>query len=416
LESLEERALLSTYTLYEIPTPGAPTVYETVDSGAPMKFVNHPSPFVVNTASGSNTVNILDTSAHIAINVNDGGHDTVNVGNAGGVQGILAPLNINGLFYSTLNVNDAADTTARTVTLATITGGDGLAWGTITGLAPAAINYAYDDISSVSLTTGSGGDTVNVLATGTNFDGMITNLSSHGGSDVVNVGNAGSLQSIRGPLNINNPPSYTTLNVNDAADTTARTVTLATITGGDGLPWGTITGLTFAAPINYEYRDISSVSLTTGSGDDTVNVQATGSNMHVGGVITNLSSSGGHDTVNVGNNGSVQGIRGDLYVENPPWYTTLNINDSADTTAREATLSSFVNPNDSENNRHLWGTITGLAPASINFEWEDLDLTSPVNISAGGTVVWSVNQSAWWSSVPAVREVVVNGWIINVPG
>src|SRR5271166_335403 len=97
LENLEERALLSTYTLSEIylPIPYTPMsiVQETVNNTT-TDYVNPPSPFVVNTGSGSNTVNILNTSAHIAINVIGSGADTVNVGNAGSVQGILAPVYI----------------------------------------------------------------------------------------------------------------------------------------------------------------------------------------------------------------------------------------------------------------------------------------------------------------------------------
>ena len=204
------------------------------------------------------------------------GTDTVNVGNAGSVQGILAAVNIqNPPSYNTINVNDSADTTARTVTLSTFTSG-GANWGSITGLAPAAINYKYADTSSVNITTGSAADTVNVLATG-----VTTNLSTSGGHDAVNVGNAGSVQGILGTLNIQNPPSFNTINVNDSADTTARTVTLSTFSSG-GANWGSITGLAPAA-INYKYADTSSVNITTGSAADTVNVLATG-------VTTNISA------------------------------------------------------------------------------------------------------------------------------
>jgi len=151
LENLEERALLSTYTLVEayIPIPYAPLsiVLESINN-VTTQYVNPPSPFVVKTGSGSNTVNIVNTSAHIAIDVYDGGSDTVNVGGAGSVQGILAAVNIeNRSSLDTINIDDAADTTARTVTLSTFTSG-GTPWGSITGLAPAAINFDYADTSS----------------------------------------------------------------------------------------------------------------------------------------------------------------------------------------------------------------------------------------------------------------------------
>ena len=126
----------------------------------------------------------------------------------------------------------------------------------------------------MNITTGSAADTVNVLATG-----VTTNISD-GGYDVVNVGNGGSVQGILGTLNLQNPPSFNTINVNDSADTTARTVTLSTYSSG-GANWGSITGLAPAA-INYKYFDTSSVNITTGSAADTVNVLATG-------VTTNIS-------------------------------------------------------------------------------------------------------------------------------
>ena len=214
------------------------------------------------------------------------GHDTVNVGNAGSVQGILGALTIqNPESFTTLNVNDSADTAARTVTLGTFVSG-GASWGSITGLAPAAINYKYADTSSINITTGTGNDTVNVLATGNNVlpGGLATSLSSGGGHDTINVGNAGSVQGILGTLSIQNPPNVDTVNVNDSADATARTVDFSTF-ALDGFLWDSITGLAPGA-INYKDADTIAANVTTGTGNDTVNVLAIG-------VATNLSNSGG---------------------------------------------------------------------------------------------------------------------------
>ena len=139
------------------------------------------------------------------------------------------------------------------------------------------------------------------------------------------------------------------------------------------------------------------MNITTGSGNDTVNVLATG-------VPTNLSTSGGHDTVNVGNAGSVQGILGALTIQNPPSFTTLNVNDSADTVARTVTLSTFVSGGAN------WGSITGLAPAAINYKYADT--SSPVNITtAVGVISWVVRTDA----LASVTGVVVkdNGLQIN---
>jgi hypothetical protein len=153
------------------------------------------------------------------------------------------------------------------VSLSTFVSG-GYNWGSITGLAPAAINYKYGDTHSVSLTTGTAADTVYVLATG-----VPTSISTSGGSDVVNVGNAGSVQGIQGALSIQNPPSYTTINLSDWADSTVRTASLSTFASG-GYNWGSISGLAPAA-INYKYYDTSSpVNVYTVVGKVSWNVSA----------------------------------------------------------------------------------------------------------------------------------------------
>src|SRR5262249_10623563 len=151
------------------------------------------------------------------------------------------------------------------------------------------------------------------------------------------------------PVTITNPPSWNTINIDDSADPSSRTVTLSTVTPPGDTAWGQVTGLAPAA-IRYKYADTSSVHITTGTGADTVNVWETG-------VTTYISTSGVQSTVNVGS-GSVQGILGALYVDDPPGYTTLNINDLYDNASRLATLSTFSNGPDAG----PWGSITGLAP------------------------------------------------------
>jgi hypothetical protein len=126
------------------------------------------------------------------------------------------------------------------------------------------------------------------------------------------------------------------------------------------------------APINYRYADTSSVSITTGLADDTVNVYATG-------VTTILSSGLGVDTVNVGNAGSVQDILGALNIENPPTHTALTVDDSADLTGRSVTLTTFTPSNDTP-----WASITGLAPAPINYEQEDVAPSVTIDGGMGG--------------------------------
>ena len=174
------------------------------------------------------------------------------------IQGALTIVSVGG--DDTLNVDDSANTIDRHVAL-NVTGDGPQRWGTISGRAVADIAYACNSTSSVYVMTGTAADTVNILATATPVY-----LNSRDGQDVVNVGNAGSVQGILGKLTIDNQRSKTTLNVDDSADTVGRMVTLTT-SGGGHQPWGTISGL---APADIVYKvGRASVTLGGGTGDDT---------------------------------------------------------------------------------------------------------------------------------------------------
>jgi hypothetical protein len=216
---------------------------------------------------GVATVNALATG--VPVNLIGGSFNTtVNVGDGGSVQAINGPLTISDPpAFATVNVDDSADATPRTVSLDTVTN-SGVDYGRITGLARAAIQYKYADTSSLTVQTGTGGATVNVLATG-----KPVSLIGHGANTTVNVGNAGSVQAINGLLTISNPPSYTTVNVDDSADTTVRTVTLDTVTIGAD-EYGRIAGLA-PAVIQYKYVDTNTVTVETGTGWATVNALST---------------------------------------------------------------------------------------------------------------------------------------------
>src|SRR5262249_33563681 len=156
----------------------------------------------INTGWGGNTVNAQETFG--TLNVTSGGSDTVNVGDAGSVQDVLGTLNIeNPTSTTTLNIDDSADTTVLpNVALDTFTPSAATPWCSITGLAPAVINHTRPDASPISNTTGVGADTVIVPP-----DGVKTINGSASGADTVNVGNGGSVQSLLGTLNIENPSS-----------------------------------------------------------------------------------------------------------------------------------------------------------------------------------------------------------------
>jgi hypothetical protein len=506
LEDLEGRSLLSTIAISEYMAGPARHVVVQVDNSPPSDQVitgSPPSTFVFNANTLQNTIDVLNTSAGVPVRVNAANTDTVNVGNAGSVQGILAPVTIDSPpSWNTINIDDSADPAARYVQLNTFTS-DGASWGNISGLAPAAISYKYDDTSSVSLATGTGANTVMVFETGVrtyitnngpstvsvgnpthgfvdgvqgilgalyitnppswntiNIDdtgdnatravtlntvssggaswGEVTGLAPepisykyadtwsmnlttgdsatvnvlatgvttaiHAQQATVNVGNAGSVQGILGSLSVDAPPGFATLNVDDSADSAPRTVTMFT-TPGIPSEWGNITGLA-PATIAYQYLGTSSLNLTTSPANVTVDVQATGVPTYISTIAHGSFS--GHDTVNVGHAGSVQGILGALYVYNPPGYTALNIDDSADFGQRDATLSSFSNGPDSG----PWGSITGLAPAAIDFACNDM-YNHVVNVSAplGGNISWTVDPDAYASAMGV--NVLLDGYDIN---
>src|SRR5262249_53354723 len=160
-------------------------------------------------------------------------------------------------------------TTART---ATITG------SSITGLAPATINYTAGQVSGLLIIAGGGGNTFTVQGTGS---GTVTTLFSGWGNDAVNVQGTpggldivssdgtdtvtvgslapslgGTLGNVFGPVVVGANLSGTiSLNVDDSADTAFRTATIAS---------GTITGLAPAA-IYYNSQQVVTVTVLGGS-------------------------------------------------------------------------------------------------------------------------------------------------------
>jgi hypothetical protein len=346
-----------------------PTITVNVDGNVTSWLDFEVSAVYVNPAGSNDTININSTLAGIPTYVSGAGSDTVNLGSGGSVQNINGYVRIeNPPSFNTINIDDSGDGTARTVTVGSFTPSNDSPFGYILGLAPAEIDYEYADTTSVTLRGGSGGNTWNVKGTA-----QTTNIVA-GGRDQVNVGNAGSVQGITGILNIEDPPSFAVINLDDSADPNAVTATVRTLGtntsdfGGGSDPWGQVVGLA-PGSINYEYGDTSSLTVQTGTnGGDVVNVQQTQ-------VATNVVGNAFGTTVNVGNAGGVAGIQGTLNVDNPPHFSNINVDDSADTTARTVSLSTFTPSGDS-----AFGSITGLGSAAINYEYGD---TNNVTLSLG---------------------------------
>src|SRR5207245_1937229 len=110
----------------------------------------------INPGVGSDFVAIRRTSKPTVIG-NFGDLDVVDIGNSvNGVQGILTPLNIFGEGATNLNISDTGNAFGRA---ASHTINAGLA--SISGLAPALINYRTADLQALSIFLGSGADTFN---------------------------------------------------------------------------------------------------------------------------------------------------------------------------------------------------------------------------------------------------------------
>jgi hypothetical protein len=309
------------------------------------------------------TFNVQSTAGGIPVNIQDAA--LVNLGNnSNGVQSLFGPVTVTEPFVSGANtsllVQDQPDSGGRTVTLGT----SGSNW-TIVGLAPATIAYNMGfNVNTLFIGAGQANDVFNVLSTP---PFTTTDFDSSRGADTINVGNSSNgMQSILGPLYVQNIPSFTTLNLNDSADTTAQTVTLST-NGSLGF----VTGLGTPVQIQYAVTDLSALNILTGRAAATVNVQGTGN------VPVRLDSGGGTDAVLVGNStNGLQSIHGPLDVHNGPAFSTLSLLDSADTTARTINMSVTGST----------GTVNGLAPWPITYATGDITALSLVTGQGGASV------------------------------
>jgi hypothetical protein len=296
----------------------------------------------------------------IRIEGNGGKFVTVNAGagddfidfsfNARNLGNIIGGAALNGgTGADSVFVYDDSNASASTYT---ITSGrfDRAGWG--------GFSYAAD-IEGLTLRTGTAADVVNISST---FTGQPIYLNSNGGNDTVNIGNAtNGLQSIAADVQIQNTPSFTTLNVNNGPDTANRTWDIDNT--GDGV-FGFVRGL---APANIFWKnaDISSnvgsgVNVTYGSGVNNYRVSRINKPVSINKAASNVTD----DTAIVGlaAAGGVQGILARLTIDNNPSYTNLTIDDTGDFTARTATLDL------TSTTRNL---LTGLAPAPIDFDGTD---------------------------------------------
>ena len=374
-ESLEERRLLTPLVVSDTPAIDVITLGVT---GGGIKVIlngvetdykpNQWDSVLVSSSAGADTINvqatIVPTIVHYAAN-----GATVNIGDAGGVQNIKADLNANGVMggpvaegTATINIDDTGDAAPRAISMIT----DGQQQ-IIAGLAPAKISIGVVVPPLLPISPGSGVSQENLtLSTGASADTLTisqlrsaldTSLFNAGGNDAINIG-GGSLAQIDSDISIWGIPGFlsqtnkTSLKLDDASDAFAAQFTFSAIYPPGP---GAIVDIDFqgaAIPtqrVSFRIAEISSATLTGGSGGNKFLVQAlparntpdgpnltlnagNGSdsvtlNTTAAGTLVNINGQGGNDTFRAGPLGpfAPTGINGNLNFDGGAGADTLTI-------------------------------------------------------------------------------------------
>ena len=256
--------------------------YVSVNVDGIRSWWHDPTRVEVVTGNGNDHVFVYNTAPGIPTSIDsNGGDDVVTIGKDGSVRGIAGPVSV--LNGSTLIIDDAYDPGTRSATISSAA----ISSTSITGLAPATIDYENVSTKRLDIYGGSGGNTFTFTGADTplgpttrlfagrdidtvNVRGTSGVLDILGGSSIftkVNVGDNGSVQRIRGTLNIENENQYSRnlITVDASADATASTASLSYFANPDdsehnGDLWGKIRGLA-PADINYEYYDTELITI-----------------------------------------------------------------------------------------------------------------------------------------------------------
>jgi hypothetical protein len=262
---------------------------------------------------------------------------------------------------------------------------------------------------SIVIYGGSGGLTTNILA-------VVRPLTLFGGHDfdAVNIGDLNHpLQRIQSPLDIENPPEYNVVTIDDRADGAFRTGTIDVIAPIQFTSYERVR-VQGAAEMDFKVADTRSVTLRTGRGGSLINVLATAA--FYGGQGTTVEGNTPfpqppNDTVNVGSGNTYASILGPLAITNLPNWTHVNINDGSDNADHNG---QGLNPPIMV----LTATsLTGLSPGAISFGPNDL-ASLAINVGNGNNIYTIDNTQA--STVPGGNLTTLNTGagndIINVEG
>ncbi|HEY1686787.1 MAG TPA: hypothetical protein VGG19_18645 [Tepidisphaeraceae bacterium] len=258
--------------------------------------------------TGNTTVNIQGTSAQTNVLTATGGHDTINIGNNGSVSGIGGDIEITGDGMDVVTVDDSASITAKATPLLTATDLRNLSTGDINYSRVASLTIKLGTAADTFTIANTGSTTLTTIDLGTAADHVIVDndsdtttintndptnvidilnttaptsiVSPVGATDIINIGDNGSLSAILFPITITGDGNDT-VNIDDSADTNAVTATLSA------------TSLIGMAPAEIDYSAIATLNLNFGSGSDSLAVTNTATS------TTNINMNGGNDSVSL---------------------------------------------------------------------------------------------------------------------
>jgi len=199
------------------------------------------------------------------------------------------------------------------------------------------VSVDFSAMVQVSLTGGTGDDTINVTETGA---GTPVTVSGGSGNDTITVGSAGnSLDDIKGAVTVNGDAQSVAgadrLNIDDQGDTDDNTykITATTIdrTGAGLITYATMEKVVLNATDTATKTDTITVESTASASPLTVNANDGNDTVTVGASASPVTVNGGvgNDTVSVGN-GSLDGLLGTVSVSGGTGADVLKIDDSAD--------------------------------------------------------------------------------------
>lgn len=261
-------------------------------------------------STANNLFRVLSTAASPPrlepVSIIDGGSSSVVVGNNSNMSAISAPLFLSSTGgLTSLFLNDQNDGAGKTITLDVDNGSN---TGSVTGLSAGDIHFKPNQLGSLEINGGSGGNTFAVnqtpaaittlIRTGSGQN-LVNVFASSGplnienqGTDSVWIGKGGTLQTIAGPVTLSGNAASTTLTVDDTADPIGRNGTLTAVG-----PNASLTGLSPFA-LNFVTANLVKATILAGLGTDTQTVDfATGNPIPGGGLA--FDGGPGNNTLNL---------------------------------------------------------------------------------------------------------------------